>query len=274
MAAKEKNYALHDRPLESRINALEEWINGLLSELREATSSHRAALQAVEDLREEVRALKSQSAPPQSDDGFKQARPWVESVFVPNLGITGGRPGPFMAWSTCSAADMLAAEYQQICTEIFRPLMFHRKLWEWAFIVHHLRRLHAIGPGRRGLVFGVGTEPLPSLFAKDGAHITATDAPAELGIAAGWTNNQEYAARAEDIRHPGIIDQASFMERVRYATCDMNNIAPEFNDFDFCWSSCCYEHLGSLQAGMDFVFNSVEKTLKIGGIACHTTEFN
>jgi hypothetical protein len=32
--------------------------------------------------------------------------------------------------------------------------------------------------------------------------------------------------------------------------------------------------LGSLQAGMDFVINSVEKTLKIGGIACHTTEFN
>jgi hypothetical protein len=54
----------------------------------------------------------------------------------------------------------------------------------------------------------------------------------------------------------------------------MNNIDPSLHGFDFCWSSCCFEHLGSLEAGMRFVINSVEKTLKPGGIACHTTELN
>ncbi|MEO8095823.1 MAG: hypothetical protein ABI632_12955, partial [Pseudolysinimonas sp.] len=39
-------------------------------------------------------------------------------------------------------------------------------------------------------------------------------------------------------------------------------------------SSCCFEHLGSLDAGMDFVVNAVENTLRPGGIAVHTTEFN
>jgi hypothetical protein len=54
----------------------------------------------------------------------------------------------------------------------------------------------------------------------------------------------------------------------------MNNISPHLKDFDFCWSSCCFEHLGNLDKGIEFVINSVEQTLKVGGIACHTTEFN
>lgn len=43
--------------------------------------------------------------------------------------------------------------------------------------------------------------------------------------------------------------------------------------FDFCWSTCCFEHLGSLEHGLRFVENSM-KTLKPGGVAVHTTEFN
>ena len=54
----------------------------------------------------------------------------------------------------------------------------------------------------------------------------------------------------------------------------MNNIAPELNGFDFNWSSCCFEHLGNLEAGVQFVINAVEKTLRVGGVAVHTTEFN
>jgi hypothetical protein len=54
----------------------------------------------------------------------------------------------------------------------------------------------------------------------------------------------------------------------------MNAIDEDLDNFDFTWSSCCFEHLGSLAAGMQFVVNSVEKTLRVGGIACHTTEFN
>jgi hypothetical protein len=54
----------------------------------------------------------------------------------------------------------------------------------------------------------------------------------------------------------------------------MNDIPGHLRDYDFCWSSCCFEHLGSLQNGIDFVVNSVERTLKVGGVAVHTTEFN
>jgi hypothetical protein len=43
--------------------------------------------------------------------------------------------------------------------------------------------------------------------------------------------------------------------------------------YDFIWSSCALEHLGSLQAGLDFILRSCAM-LTAGGIAVHTTEFN
>ena len=72
----------------------------------------------------------------------------------------------------------------------------------------------------------------------------------------------------------GTLDRATFEGRVRWQICDMRDIDPALIEYDFCWSSCCFEHLGDLRAGMDFVIASVEKTLRIGGVAVHTTEFN
>ncbi|MDB5687004.1 MAG: class SAM-dependent methyltransferase, partial [Rhizorhabdus sp.] len=42
---------------------------------------------------------------------------------------------------------------------------------------------------------------------------------------------------------------------------------------DFTWSSCAYEHLGSIENGLAFFENSL-KCLRPGGIAVHTTELN
>jgi hypothetical protein len=53
----------------------------------------------------------------------------------------------------------------------------------------------------------------------------------------------------------------------------MTAIDPSLRDFDFVWSSCCFEHLGNLEAGLQFVINSVD-TLKPGSVAVHTTEYN
>jgi hypothetical protein len=43
--------------------------------------------------------------------------------------------------------------------------------------------------------------------------------------------------------------------------------------YDFAWSSCALEHLGSKKSGLDFIVNS-SRCLKSGGIAIHTTEFD
>jgi hypothetical protein len=54
----------------------------------------------------------------------------------------------------------------------------------------------------------------------------------------------------------------------------MNAIPADLaGSFDFCWSTCAFEHLGSIERGLGFVEASLE-TLRPGGVAVHTTEFN
>lgn len=54
----------------------------------------------------------------------------------------------------------------------------------------------------------------------------------------------------------------------------MTSIPSKFDEqFDFCWSVCAFEHLGTLQNGLEFV-RQATRTLKPGGVAVHTTEYS
>jgi hypothetical protein len=52
---------------------------------------------------------------------------------------------------------------------------------------------------------------------------------------------------------------------------DMNAIPPDLGRFHLVWSCGSLEHLGSAQAGLEFVLRSLE-LLEPGGVAVHTTE--
>lgn len=196
-------------------------------------------------------------------------------IYLPNLEVMKyADHGKFMAYSTCSASDFFHPKYAEICAMLRSRPVFHRKDWEWVYIIHKLLSSGVVGEGRRGIVFGVGQEKLPALFASLGASIVATDAPPDHKSAGGWERSNQYGASRDQLRHEGILPNHLFDQRVTHQFCDMNAIDPSLKDFDFTWSSCCFEHLGSLEAGIQFVINSVENVLKIGGIACHTTEFN
>ena len=154
-----------------------------------------------------------------------------------------------------------------------RELMVHRKMWEWLFIAEALRERGLLAPGRRGLGFGVGQEPLVALFAAAGCDIVATDQPAELAAASGWTaSSTEWAAGPESLNTAGLCPPDAFERRVRYRAVDMNALPDDLRDFDFTWSSCALEHLGSLAAGMDFVVRQMA-CLRPGGTAVHSTEY-
>lgn len=58
-----------------------------------------------------------------------------------------------------------------------------------------------------------------------------------------------------------------------YRVADMNKIDPDLVGFDFVYSSCAFEHVGSIELGLQFVKNSL-KCLRPDSIAVHTTEFN
>jgi hypothetical protein len=64
-----------------------------------------------------------------------------------------------------------------------------------------------------------------------------------------------------------------FARLVSMEICDMRSDLAHLRDFDFCWSSCSPVHLGLIRAGLDFIHNSIA-TLKVGGVAVHTTEYN
>lgn len=186
--------------------------------------------------------------------------------------LTMSESTSFMQHSTCSVSDLLNPKYQEIVSRLKHPFVWHRKLWEFVFVVHHLTESGIVKQGSRGLVFGVGSERLPALFASMGAEIVATDAPIEIGNE--WQSTNQYSNSLELLRYPEIIDNDLFDSKVTFRHCDMNNIAPDLVGFDFNWSACCFEHLGGLEAGMQFVINAVEQTLRPGGVAVHTTEFN
>lgn len=177
----------------------------------------------------------------------------------------------------CTAKQLEQPEYVEIWDMLGynRPVKWHRKQWELIFITSVLLHNEFIGFGNglRGLGFGVGTERLTSLFASRGSRITATDLKADDPAAVAWTKTRQHCASIEKLFYPKLLDRQIFDQSVTFREVDMNLIPDDLVDFDFCWSACALEHLGSLDKGLDFIRNSLA-CLRPGGIAVHTTEFN
>lgn len=150
---------------------------------------------------------------------------------------------------------------------------FHRKTWEYVAIAQALQERECLAPGKRGLGFAVGAEPLVSLFASFGPKIVATDWK-ETSAANGWAATGQYTGAKEGLWMDRLVEKEKFDANVEFENVDMRNPAtyPK-GKFDFIWSACAFEHLGTLEAGLAFVEAS-SKLLAPGGIAVHTTEFN
>jgi hypothetical protein len=149
----------------------------------------------------------------------------------------------------------------------------HRKLWEYAFISQALHERGLLAPGRCGLGFAVGQEPLPELFASLGCEILATDLATEEAQARGWTETAQHAGSLEGLNRHDICPPDLFRARVRFRFVNMLHLPDDLGRYDFLWSACSLEHLGTLALGEQFIYESL-KYLKPGGVAVHTTEYN
>jgi len=173
----------------------------------------------------------------------------------------------------CTAFQMQEKIYWKLCRWMKEAPKQHRKQWEFIYIIRSLDYHGALRKGARGLGFGVGVEPLTSLFAEAGCTITATDLHMEDVRSRVWSRTQQLGADLQKIFHPRLCNEARFLSNVSFRPVDMNAIPDDLTGFDFTWSSCAYEHLGSIEAGLAFFENSL-KCLKPGGLAVHTTELN
>lgn len=163
--------------------------------------------------------------------------------------------------------------YHYWCEEIHHPPVFHRKIWEYAYILQSLAELGMLAPEKKGLGFGVGKEPLVSVMASRGCYIVATDQDSNSAHQQGWSSSNQYAENLTALNELGICPPERFTKLVKYQVVDMNKIDAKLEGFDYIWSACAFEHLGSIKNGFDFVIKSLN-CLKPGGIAVHTTEFN
>jgi len=118
-------------------------------------------------------------------------------------------------------------------SQLKAPVAFDGRLWELCYVLQAIHENGHIRSGSRGLGFGCEREPLPGYLATADVNVTVAD-----------------------LRHG-----------------DVNGVAENQKNYDFCWSIRAMEQLGSIENGLDFVEDSLI-ALRPGGLAVHTTEFN
>jgi hypothetical protein len=191
------------------------------------------------------------------------------------LHVGQGWPGEnvFSECAACREVDFRQPYFAYWVGRMNAYIALHRKLWEFVYICQGLHERGLLAEGRKGVGFGVGGETLPALFASLGCEILATDIDVAEAAAAGWAATDQHAASREALRRPDLCSDEVFDRLVSFRTCDMNAVPRSIREFDFCWSACALEHLGSIEKGLAFVERSLD-CLKPGGFAIHTTEFN
>jgi 2-polyprenyl-3-methyl-5-hydroxy-6-metoxy-1,4-benzoquinol methylase len=170
-------------------------------------------------------------------------------------------------------ADMESPWFAAWCSELKVKPIYHRKLWEFAFLLQALHDRDLLNTGVKGVGFGCGEEPLASYFASKGMDVTVTDLHPEKVARMDWAASSEHASSADKVFLPHLVSREAFDRHVTHRFADMNRIPDLGGPFDFVWSICAMEHLGSIEKGLAFVESSL-RLLKPGGVAVHTTEFN
>lgn len=152
-------------------------------------------------------------------------------------------------------------------------IVFHRKVWELCYVMQAIYEHDLLKPGSRGLGFGCGEEPIPSLLTSMGVNVTITDLDPRDAAASGWLKTDQHTSTLDHCHMPNLVSIDEFHKHAELQYVDMNNIPKTLQNYDFNWSICALEHIGSIAKGLNFIENSLN-TLHSGGLAVHTTEFN
>ncbi len=196
--------------------------------------------------------------------------------------LTLGDTSLFPPSRLCTAKELLSPACQQyrdaLRIDDVHALLeyphFSRREWEFETICGTLDTFGMLARGKTGIGFAVGQEPLSAYFALRGCTILASDLAPDMDEKGLWSDtNQNAMGDLSQINRFGICPPELFEARVSYRDIDMNDIPEDVGTFDFCWSTCAIEHIGSLGHSIRFLKNML-KVLKPGGVAVHTTEIN
>ena len=192
---------------------------------------------------------------------------------IPALALSGAPRLTDPVSQACTESQFREGAYAYWCEQFREQPRTHRKQWEFCYIAQALSLAGVLSPGRVGLGFGVGAEPLGAVFAARGATIVGTDLQPEQARREGWIDTDQHASGKLAMNGRGICPADRFDRNVSFRFVDMNDIPSDIGHFDFCWSACAFEHLGSIKKGHEFIINTA-RLLTPGGIGVHTTELN
>lgn len=243
------------------------WLRRLLPRPRAAREDRAPPRESREDalLRWNVKVLASEIA----------RRRYAEGLAGPEAALPAAPLRIGLTSRVCRQADIEHDWLRHWCGRLRMVPSYHRKVWEDCFVLQALWEAGMLAPGRRALGFAVGREWLPAFFAGLGIEVLATDLDPADARAREWIETGQHAPASDKLFQPHLVGEEAFARLVRHRAVDMNAIPEDLKRgrFDFLWSVCSLEHLGSLERGEDFVVEAM-RCLRPGGVAVHTTEFN
>jgi hypothetical protein len=202
--------------------------------------------------------------------GYELARRLADAL-PPREGLRPQHVG--LGWKPSTQKDLGSDWAAYWCGELKCGVTYHRKVWEWVYLLQVAWEHGMLEPGTKALGFGCGNEPIASYFASRGMDVTVTDLPPAESEGRGWRESNQWTESLETAYAPHLVTREQFERHVSLRHVDMNRIPNDLRGYDLCWSVCAFEHLGSIAHGLAFVENAMA-TLRPGGIAVHTTEFN
>ena len=158
-------------------------------------------------------------------------------------------------------------------SELNVPVVFHRKLWELAFVLQAIYENGHLHPGRPRTRVWMWPGTAAQLFrgARYGDH--RTDLALEEMQANGWTSTGQHASTIDEAFKPDLVERDRFDRNVSLRYVDMNAIPDDLNEYDFAGQ---FAHSSILEQSPAAWHSSKIhlKTLRAGGLSVHTTEFN
>ena len=98
--------------------------------------------------------------------------------------------------------------------------------------------------------------------------MTVTDLPSGAAEADHWMGAAQWAADLDATRDEKLCSPEEFAANAEFRPVDMRSIPSDLRGFDFSWSSCAFEHLGTLRRGAEFIHRQME-VLRPGGVAVY-----
>ncbi|MCX5963684.1 MAG: hypothetical protein NT070_11255 [Cyanobacteria bacterium] len=148
--------------------------------------------------------------------GYEYARSLLRNLKIPD-NLSPIKVG--LEPKACQQQDIESAWFAYWCQQMKIPVVYHRKMWEFCYILQVMHEYDLLKPKLRGLGFGCGEEPLPSLLASYDIEITATELDPQESASKGWVDTNQSMSSVEKIWLHELCSQELFKKKCQLEIC-------------------------------------------------------